>query len=131
MDDEEIFRVMQALQQQQDQEKAKTAEEVDLDYIDLFEPDPDHYTQAHTNKLSPQWTIEEGIEIQDLFDRGCLHQLKRADLPKGSRIVGSRFQYKIKCHHVGDNRLKVNRLKSRLVVQGQHMSRPHARFHTG
>jgi hypothetical protein len=34
---------------------------------------------------------------------------------KGARIVGSRFQYKIKRHHAGDNRLKVKRLKTRLV----------------
>jgi hypothetical protein len=35
---------------------------------------------------------------------------------KGACIVGSRFQYQIKRHHAGDNRLKVKRLKTRLVV---------------
>ena len=95
-DAEEMFQVMQSLEKEQEQEQAKAAEEVDLDFIDQFEPDPAHYAQAHANKkLSTQWTIEEGIEMQGLFDRGCLRKIKRADLPKGSRIVDSRFQYKI------------------------------------
>ena len=95
-DAQKMFRVMQSLEKEQEQEKAKTTEEVDLGYIELFEPDPAHYAQANANKkLSTQWTIEEGIEMQVLFDRGCLRKIKRADLPKGSRIVDSRFQYKI------------------------------------
>ncbi len=72
-------------------------------------------------KLSSQWKIEETIEMKDLFDRGCRIKTKRSDLPKGVRIVGSRFQYKMKRHHAGDNRLKVKRLKSHLSVQGQLM----------
>ena len=60
--------------------------------------------------------------MKGLFDRGCLIKTKMSDLPKGAHIVGSRFQYKIKRHHAGDNRLKVKRLKSRLVVQGHYMS---------
>jgi hypothetical protein len=79
-------------------------------------------------KLSPQWKIEEGIELKGLFDRGCLIKTKRSDLPKGARIVGSRFDYKIKRHHVGDNWLKVKRLKSRLVVQGHRMSQSRGDF---
>ena len=64
VDGEEIFRVMKLLEKEQEQEKAKAVEEVDLGYIDLFEPDPAHYAQAHVNKkLSTQWTIEEGIEM--------------------------------------------------------------------
>ena len=124
-----MFRVMQSSEKEKEKEKAKAAEEVDLGYIDLFEPDPAHYAQAYANKkLSTQWIIEEGIEMQGLFDRGCLRKIKRADLPKGARIVGSRFQYKIKRHHAGDNRLKVKRLKARLVVQGQHMSQARGDF---
>jgi hypothetical protein len=133
-DVEETYRVMQVLKENkaQDEDKLaekKEAEEVDLGYIDLFEPDPAHYRQAHANKkLSPQWKIEEGIEMKGLFDRGCLIKTKRSDLPKGARIVGSRFQYKIKRHHAGDNRLKVKRLKARLVVQGHRMSQSRGDF---
>ena len=61
VDAEEMFRVIQSLEKGQAQEKAKVVE-VDLGYIDLFEPDPAHYAQAHANKkLSTQWTIEESI----------------------------------------------------------------------
>ncbi len=129
MDVEETYRVMRVLKKNETQDEAKLSEkkedeEVDLGYIDLFEPDPAHYRQAHANKkLSPQWKIEEGIEMKGLFDRGCLFKTQRNDLSKGAvHIVGSRFQYKIKRHHAGDNRLKVKRLKSRLVVQGHRMS---------
>ena len=101
----------------------KEDEEVDLGYIDMFESDPAHYRQAYAKKmLSPQWKIEETIEMKGLFDRGCLIKAKRIDLAKGTRIVGSCFQYKIKRHHAEDNMLKVKRLKSRLVVQGYRMS---------
>ena len=125
---------MQVLKENEAQDEAKLAEkkevqEVDLDYIDLFEPHPGHYRQAHANKkLSTQWKIEEGIEMKGLFDRGCLIKTKRSDLSKGPHIVGSRFQYKIKRHHAGDNRLKVKRLKARLVVQGHRMSQSHGEF---
>ncbi len=128
IDVEVTYCVMKVLKGSEVQSKVKLTEkkedeEVDLGYIDMFESDPAHYRQAHANKmLSPQWKIEETIEIKGLFDRGCLIKTKRSDLPKGGRIVGSRFQYKIKRHHAGDNRLKVKRLKSRLVVQGHHMS---------
>jgi hypothetical protein len=104
-DVEETYCVMQVLKENEAQdgdklEEKKESEEVDLGYIDLFEPDPDHWWQTHTNKkLSTQWKIEKGIEMKDLFDRGCLIKTKRSDLPKGARIVGSRFQYKIKRHH--------------------------------
>ncbi len=78
----------------------KEDQEVDLDYIDLFEPDPVHYRQAHANKkLSTQWKIEEAFEMKGLFDRGCLIKTKRSDLSKGGCIVGSRFQFKIKRHY--------------------------------
>jgi hypothetical protein len=40
----------------------------------------------------------------------------------GTRVISSRFQYKIKRHSAGEHKLKVKRLKVRLVVQGQHMS---------
>ena len=41
----------------------------------------------------------------------------------GTRVISSRFHYKIKRHSAGEHKLKVKRLKVRLVVQGQHMSK--------
>ena len=73
IDVEETYRVMQVLKENKAQDETKLAEkkkaeEVDLGYIDLFEPDPAHYRQAHANKkLSPQWKIEEGIEMKGLL----------------------------------------------------------------
>ncbi len=64
---------MQVLKENKAQDETKLAEkkkaeEVDLGYIDLFEPDPAHYQQALANeKLSPQWKIEEGIEMRGLL----------------------------------------------------------------
>jgi hypothetical protein len=51
MDIEETYRVMQVLKKNETQDETKLSEkkeveEVDLDYIDLFEPDPAHYRQA-------------------------------------------------------------------------------------
>ncbi len=98
VDVEETYYVMQVLKGSEVQSIPKLAEkkedeEVDLGYIDLFEPDPAYYRQAHANKkLSPQWKIEVAIEMKGLFDRGCLIKTKSSDLPEGVHIVGSRFQ---------------------------------------
>ena len=43
-------------------------------------------------------------------------------------MIGSRFHYKIKRHSAGSQKLKVKRLKVRLVVQGQHMSKEKGDF---
>jgi hypothetical protein len=56
---------MQVLKENEAQDEAKQtekkgAEEVDLGYIDLFEPDPAHYWQAQANeKLSPQGKLRK------------------------------------------------------------------------
>ena len=87
-DVEETYCVMQVLKENKAQDEYKLAEkkedeEVNLVYIDLFESDPAHYRQAHANKkLSPQWKIEEAIEMKGLFDRGCLIKTKRSYLSK-------------------------------------------------
>jgi len=53
-----------------------------------------------------------------LFGRGCLKKIKRSELPMGTRVISSRFHYKIKRHSAGEHKLKAKRLKVRLVVQG-------------
>jgi hypothetical protein len=74
IDVDETYCVMQVLKGSEVQSEVKVAEkkedeEVDLGYIDLFEPDPAHYRQAHVNKkILPQWKIEEAIEMKGLFD---------------------------------------------------------------
>jgi hypothetical protein len=63
-----------------------------------------------------------------LFARGCLKKVKRSKRPMGTRVISSRFHYKIKRHSAGEHKLKVKRLKVRLVVQGQHMSKDKGDF---
>ena len=63
-----------------------------------------------------------------LFGRGCLKKIKRSELPMGTRVISSRFHYKIKRHSAGEHKLKVKRLKVRLVLQGQHMSQAKGDF---
>jgi len=95
----------------------------DFSWIDLTEPDPKYNGAAMPNKrLAPIWKDEQGNEMASLFGRGCLKKIKRSELPMGTRVISSRFHYKIKRHSAGEHKLRVKRLKVRLVVQGQHMS---------
>jgi hypothetical protein len=79
-------------------------------------------------RLAPIWEEEQGIEITGLFERGCLKNVKRSNLPAGTRVIGSRFHYKIKRHSAGKHKNRVKRLKVRVVVQGQHMSKDKGDF---
>jgi hypothetical protein len=91
-DREEAYRALQVrelLMRGNDAKEPSSAEEVDLGFIDLAESDPAHCRQAHANKrLSPQWTVEEAIEMKGLFDRGCLHKVKKNELPTGHESSG-------------------------------------------
>ena len=100
----------------------------DFSWIDLTEPDPKHNGAAMRNeRLAPIWK-EQGNEMTGLFGRSCLKKVKRIELPMGTRVISSRFHYKIKRHSAGAHKLKVKRLKVRLVVQGQHMSKDNGDF---
>jgi hypothetical protein len=68
------------------------------------------------------------VEMTGLFGRGCLKKIKRSELPMGTRVISSRFHYTIKRHSAREHNLKVKRLKVRLVVQGQHMSKAKGDF---
>ena len=112
-----------------DIEKVSKEEGIDLSWIDLTEPDPRNRPQAMRNeRLRPIWKSEEEIEIKGLWERGCFKRIKRSELPADARIISSRFHYKIKRTHAGEDKLKVKRLKVRLVVQGQHMSQQKGDF---
>ena len=69
-----------------------------------LEPDPKHDGAAMRNeRLAPIWREEQGNEMSGLFARGCLEKVKRSDLPMGTRIISSRFHYKIKRHSAGEH----------------------------
>ena len=38
---------------------------------------------------------EQGNEMTGLFTRGCLKKVKQSELPMGTRVISSSFQYKI------------------------------------
>jgi hypothetical protein len=100
-----------------------------LSWIDLTEPDPKHNGAAMRNeRLTAIWKEEQGNEMTGLFGCGCLKKVKRRELPMGTRVISSRVHYKIKRHSAGEPKLKVKRLKVRLVVQGQHMSKDKGDF---
>ena len=112
-----------------DIETLSREEGLDLSWIDLTEPDPRHRGQAMRNpRLAPIWQEEEDKEMKGLWERGCLRRVHRSDLPADARIISSRFHYKIKRSHAGEEKLKVKRLKVRLVVQGQNMSKEKGDF---
>ena len=84
----------------------------DFSWIDLTEPDPKYNGAAMPNKrLAPIWKDEQGNEMASLFGRGCLKKIKRSELPMGTRVIFSRFHYKIKRHSAGEHKLRVKRLK--------------------
>ena len=131
---DEHLQMRWAMLAKADLQEDATEEEVDkalhdLSWIDITEPDPKHNGAAMRNKrLAPIWEEEQGIEVTGLFERGCLKKVKRSDLPAGTRVIGSRFHYKIKRHSAGKHKNKVKRLKVRVVVQGQHMSKDKGDF---
>ena len=84
----------------------------------LTEPDPKYNDAAmHNKRLAPIWKDEQGNEMAGLFGRGCLKKIKRSKLSMGTRVISSRFHYKIKRHSAGEHKLRVKRVKVRLVVQ--------------
>eukprot|EP00961_Rhodomonas_salina_P240982 3256095-Rhodomonas_salina.1 len=56
--------------------------------------------------------------MDGLWNWGCFERVKRSDLPKGTSVFGSRFNYKIKRH---TDTMQVKSTKVRPVVQGQRM----------
>ena len=94
-----------------DLQEDATEEEVDkalddLSCIDITEPDQKHNGAAMRNeRLAPIWEEEQGIEITGLFEHGCpKKKVKRSNLPARTRVIGSRFYYKIKRHSAGKHK---------------------------
>jgi len=84
---------------------------------DMFEPDPKHRGAMLRTELAPEWIKSEHVEMDGVWRRGALQKVLRSSLDASARIFGSRFHYKIKRHL--DKSL--DKLKVRLVLQGQHM----------
>eukprot|EP00961_Rhodomonas_salina_P092106 1239496-Rhodomonas_salina.2 len=87
--------------------------------LDSLEPHPATRKQTMANeRLRPFWLGAEKKEMDGLWplNGGCFERVKRSELPRGTRVFGSRFRYKIKRH---TDTMQVKSTKVRLVVQGQ------------
>jgi len=84
---------------------------------DMFEPDPKHRGAMLRTELAPEWIESEHVEMDGLWGRGALEKVLRSSLDASARIFGSRFHYKIK----RQLDMSLDKLKVRLVLQGQHM----------
>ena len=66
--------------------------------------------------LQPEWIKAENLEMAGLIRRKVWERVLRSSLQTHDKIFGTRFHYKIK-----RKRGKFEKLKVRLVIQGQHM----------
>eukprot|EP00961_Rhodomonas_salina_P042169 566867-Rhodomonas_salina.1 len=49
-------------------------------------------------RLSPFWIKSQNKEIKGIWDKGCFKRWKHSELCNDDRVVGSLFQYHIKCY---------------------------------
>jgi len=83
----------------------------------MFETDPKHRGAMLRTDLAPDWIKSEHVEMDGLWRLGALEKVLRSSLDASARIFGSRFHYKIK----RQLDMSLDKLKVRLVLQGQHM----------
>ena len=73
-------------------------------------------TQGPSHALKPEWINAENLEMEVLVRRKVCEHVLRSSLQSYDEVFGTRFHYKIK-----SKRGKFDKLKVRLVMQGQHM----------
>ena len=82
-----------------------------------FTPDPKHRAAMLKTAQKEEWIKSENKEMTDLWKRVALTKVLCSSLPRGTRVLGSCFHYKIK----RKPDMTVDKYKVRLVLQGQHM----------
>ena len=75
-------------------------------------PEPANSKEALAGSYAGQWMDAQQAEMQSLRDKG-VYQLV-GSVPKGARVIPTRFVYKVK----GDKDGNLDRFKARLVAQG-------------
>eukprot|EP00961_Rhodomonas_salina_P164466 2215811-Rhodomonas_salina.2 len=70
------------------------------------------------SSLRPFLLGTEKTKMTGLWDSDCFRKVQRSSLPKGLRVFGSRFHYKIKCYNTSNT---LQKLKVRLVIQRNRM----------
>ena len=66
--------------------------------------------------LKPEWIKTENLEMDGLVRHKVWERVLRSSLQSYDKVFATRFHYKIK-----RKRGKFDKLKVRLVIQGQHM----------
>jgi hypothetical protein len=82
-----------------------------------FTQDPSHRGEAMCHSLKPEWIKVENLEMTGLVRHKVWERVLRSSLQSYDKVFATRFHYKVK-----RKRGKLDKLKVRLVIQGQHMS---------
>jgi hypothetical protein len=83
--------------------------------------EPNHYKDAMKAPVSAEWKAACDIEMKKLRERSCWTVVKRADIPKGTRVMGCRWTFKYKRDETGA--LSKVSHHSRYVAKALHKSR--------
>ena len=78
--------------------------------------EPNHYKDAMKDPDRDAWKAACDLEMKKLRERNCWSVVKRADIPKGTRVMGSRWTFKYKRDETGAL-CKVSH-RSRFVAKG-------------
>ena len=76
--------------------------------------DPKNKEEAMSGPLQDEFIEAENKEMASMYERGVLELIKRKDVPRGIKIMGSRMLYKIKRHPDQS----FDKAKCRLIYQG-------------
>ncbi len=99
---------------------SSTVSDVDDDTVTLgysrFSQDPSNRGEAMRHALKPKWIKVENLEKDGLVRHKVWECVLRSSLQYYDTVFATGFHYKIKSKHD-----KFDKLKVRLVIQGQHM----------
>ena len=98
--------------------EAKDASAILLEYAlsaaEINSEDPGSYHEAMQSAQASHWEKAVQEEWTGLQGQGVWEETKRSELPRGAKVIGSRWVFKTKRDHMG----KIVRYKARLVVKG-------------
>ena len=81
-----------------------------------YDKEPNHYKEAMRAPDSAQWRAACDVEMKKLRERNCWTVVRRADIPKGTRVMGGRWTFKYKRDETGA--LSKVSHRSRYVAKG-------------